>query len=142
MVETPAAVLLAEALARETDFFSIGTNDLTQYIMAADRLNGHLGSLYDTLQPAVLRAIAQIVRGARASRRLVAVCGEAAGDPTIAPLLVGLGVEELSMTPASIPRIKETLSRFSSSQLSHLAERALSLATLEEVQALLAEMLR
>jgi phosphoenolpyruvate-protein phosphotransferase len=139
MVETPAAVLLAEALAREAAFFSIGTNDLTQYIMAADRLNGQLGSLYDPLQPAVLRAIAQIVRGARTSKRLVAVCGEAAGDPRIAPLLVGLGVEELSMTPASIPTLKETLSRFSSEQLAHLAERALSLATLEEVRALLAE---
>ncbi len=139
MVETPAAVLLAEALAREAAFFSIGTNDLTQYIMAADRLNGQLGSLYDVLQPAVLRAITQIVRGARASKRLVAVCGESAGDPGIAPLLVGLGVEELSMTPASIPTIKETLSRFSSEKLAYLAERTLSLATLEEVRSLLAE---
>jgi phosphoenolpyruvate-protein kinase (PTS system EI component) len=139
MVETPAAVMLAEPLAREVAFFSIGTNDLTQYILAADRLNGKLGALYNALQPAVLRAIAQIVQGARAHGRPVAVCGEAGGDPQVAPLLIGLGVGELSMTPASIPLIKETLSRFSSQQLSDLAGRALGLATLQDVQALLSE---
>lgn len=139
MVETPAAVMLAEPLAREVAFFSIGTNDLTQYILAADRLNGKLGTLYNALQPAVLRAIAQIVQGARAHGRLVAVCGEAGGDPQVAPLLVGLGVGELSMTPASIPLIKEALSRFSSQQLSDLARRALGMATLQDAQALLSE---
>lgn len=142
MVETPAAVMLAEPLAREVAFFSIGTNDLTQYVLAADRLNGRLGALYNALQPAVLRAVAQIVRGARAHGRLVAVCGEAGGDPKVAPLLVGLGVGELSMTPASIPTIKELLSRYSSQQLSDLAGRALNLATLEDVQALVDDALR
>jgi len=137
MVEAPSAVLLADQLAREADFFSIGTNDLTQYLLAADRLNGRLGHLYDARQPAVLHAIAQITRAARAAGCPVAVCGEAAGDTKLAPLLVGLGVEELSMAPASIPTIKELLSRVTMSQLTELAERALGLTTLEEVQALL-----
>ncbi|HLV97461.1 MAG TPA: phosphoenolpyruvate--protein phosphotransferase [Ktedonobacterales bacterium] len=134
MVETPAAVLLAESLAREAAFFSIGTNDLTQYVLAADRLNGRLGALYNVLQPAVLRAIAQIVQGARAHGRPVAVCGEAAGDSNVAPLLVGLGVEELSMVPASIPLVKEALSRYSTERLVSLAASVLPLDTLEEVR--------
>ncbi len=137
MIEVPSAVLLVEALAQEADFFSLGTNDLTQYILAADRLNGRLGSLYDVRQPAVLHAIARVTRAARAAGRPVAVCGESAGDPQLAPLLVGLGIEELSMTPASIPTIKERLSRFTMSQLTSLAEQALSLGTLAEVSALL-----
>lgn len=141
MVEVPSAVLLAEALAQEADFFSIGTNDLTQYLLAADRLNGRLGSLYDVRQPAVLHAIARVARAARAAGRQVAVCGEAAGDPQLALLLVGMGVEELSMTPTSIPTIKELLSRFTMSQLTDLAERALGLTTLAEVSALLDEAL-
>lgn len=137
MVEVPSAVLLAEELAREVAFFSIGTNDLTQYLLAADRLHGQLGQLYDVLQPAVLRSIAMVIRAAQAAGRPVAVCGEAAGDPQVAPLLVGLGVEELSMTPASIPALKELLSHYTSEHLANLAEQALSLSTLEEVRALL-----
>jgi phosphoenolpyruvate-protein phosphotransferase len=142
MLEVPSAVLLAEDLAREAAFFSIGTNDLTQYVLAADRLNGQLGSLYDTLQPAVLRAIAQVARAAHATGRQVAVCGEAAGDPKLALLLVGLGVEELSMAPASIPIIKELLSRFTMNQLADLAARVLRLTTLAEVSALLDDALQ
>ena len=141
MVEVPSAVLMAEALAKEADFFSLGTNDLTQYVLAADRVNGRLGSLYDTRQPAVLRAIAQVARAGRAAGRLVAVCGEAGGDPKLAPLLVGMGIEELSMSPANIPTIKELLSRFTLGQLTTLAELALSLDTLAEVSALLDEAL-
>ncbi len=141
MVEVPSAVLLAGALAKEADFFSLGTNDLTQYILAADRLNGRLRDLYDTRQPAVLHGIARVAQAARAAGRPVAVCGEAGGDPRLAPLLVGLGVEELSMAPASIPAIKELLSRFTMSQLTSLAEQALSMGTLAEVSALLDEAL-
>jgi phosphoenolpyruvate-protein phosphotransferase len=141
MVEVPSAVFVADALAKEADFFSLGTNDLTQYVLAADRLNGQLGSLYDARQPAVLHAIARVAQAARAAGRPVAVCGEAAGDPKLAPLLVGLGVEELSMAPASIPIIKELLSRYTMGQLTRLAERALRLTTLAEVSALLDEAL-
>ncbi len=141
MVEVPSAVFLAGALAKEADFFSLGTNDLTQYVLAADRLNGQLGALYDTRQPAVLRAIAQVAQAGRAAGRLVAVCGEAGGDPRMAPLLVGMGVEELSMSPANIPTIKELLSRYTLGQLTSLAERALSLETLAEVSSFLNEAL-
>jgi phosphoenolpyruvate-protein kinase (PTS system EI component) len=141
MVEVPSAVFLAGALAKEAEFFSLGTNDLTQYVLAADRLNGQLGALYDTRQPAVLRAIAQVARAGRAAGRLVAVCGEAGGDPRLAPLLVGMGVEELSMSPANIPTIKEVLSRYTMGQLTSLAEHALSLETLAEVSSFLDEAL-
>jgi phosphoenolpyruvate-protein phosphotransferase len=139
MVEVPAAVLQARSLAREVAFFSIGTNDLTQYIMAADRLNSRLGTLYDVLQPAVIAGIAQVAQAAQAAGHWAAVCGESAGDPRIAPLLVGLGITELSMTPANIPPVKEALSRFTAAQLAELADRALQLATVEEVHALLEE---
>jgi phosphoenolpyruvate-protein kinase (PTS system EI component) len=141
MVEVPSAVLMAGALAREADFFSIGTNDLTQYTLAADRMNGRLGSLYDVLQPAILHSIAAIVQAARSFGRMIAVCGEAAGDPGIGPLLVGLGVEELSMSPTSIPLLKETLGRFTLGQLSSLAGQALEMPMLEDTQALVAHAL-
>jgi phosphoenolpyruvate-protein kinase (PTS system EI component) len=128
---------MASRLAREADFFSIGTNDLTQYTLAADRMNSRLGSLYDVLQPAVLSSIAAVVEAAHAAGRMVAVCGEAAGDPRVGPLLVGLGVEELSMSPASIPVIKETLERYTFAQLASLARQALEMVTLEDIQDLL-----
>ncbi len=140
MVETPAAVFLADALAREAAFFSLGTNDLTQYVMAADRLNPRLAALNDPAQPAVLRAIALVVQAARANGRHVGVCGEMASDPALASLLVGLGVESLSMNPASIPTVKEALASRTLAELRSLAERALQLATVQEVRQLLAEL--
>ncbi|HEV8193124.1 MAG TPA: phosphoenolpyruvate--protein phosphotransferase [Ktedonobacterales bacterium] len=142
MVETPAAVLSLEALAQEAAFFSIGTNDLTQYVMAADRLNPQLVVLNDPAQPAVLRALAAVVRAARAAHRHVSVCGEMAGDPLLALLLVGLGVESLSMTPASIPGVKEALAAHTLAELQALAERATKLATVHEVRELLGELAR
>jgi phosphoenolpyruvate-protein kinase (PTS system EI component) len=138
MVETPAAALEAGALAREAEFFSIGTNDLTQYIMAGDRTHPRLAELTDARQPAVLRAIALVTAAARRADRSVAVCGEMAGDPVLAGLLVGLGVGELSMAPASIPAVKRALAGRTLPELRELAERALAAATLAEVAALLA----
>jgi phosphoenolpyruvate-protein kinase (PTS system EI component) len=140
MVETPAAVFSLEALAQEAAFFSIGTNDLTQYVMAADRLNPQLATLNDPAQPAVLRAIAVVVRAAQASQRHVSVCGEMAGDPVLAMLLVGLGVEALSMTPNSIPAVKEALATRTLAELQTLAGRALHLATVHDVRQLLSEL--
>lgn len=139
MVETPAAVLSIEALARETTFFSIGTNDLTQYVMAADRLNPQLASLCQPTQPAVLHAIATVAREARRVGRHVGVCGEMAGDARLGPLLVGLGVSELSMNPTSIPSVKEALAARTSEELRALAERVLQAVTRHEVERLLAE---
>jgi phosphoenolpyruvate-protein phosphotransferase len=103
MIETPAAVLLADHLARLVDFFSIGTNDLTQYIMAADRGNAAVASLVSAYQPALLRAIREVVRAGHANGIRVGICGELAGDPRATPLLVGLGLDELSMNAACDP---------------------------------------
>jgi phosphoenolpyruvate-protein phosphotransferase (PTS system enzyme I) len=110
MIETPAAALTADVLAPEVDFFSIGTNDLTQYVMAADRANPHLASLYRSDHPAVLRAISMVCDAAKRAGIEVAVCGEAAAQPKMIPLLVGLGVDELSMSPACVLRAKKTVS--------------------------------
>ena len=107
MVETPAAALCAGTLAKSVDFFSIGTNDLTQYIMAADRTNSRLAHLQQANHPAVLRAIEMTCEAARAAGIWVGVCGEAAGDPALIPTLVRLGVTELSMSPPLIPRAKK-----------------------------------
>jgi len=106
MVEVPAAVYQIEALARRVDFLSVGTNDLTQYILAVDRNNAHVAKLYDDLHPAVLRALQQILQGARASGREVSICGEMAGNPLAVVLLLGMGVHSLSMGAGSLLRVK------------------------------------
>jgi phosphotransferase system enzyme I (PtsI) len=110
MVETPAAALTADLLAPEVDFFSIGTNDLTQYVMAVDRVNSNLASLYRTDHPAVLRAIGMVCEAAKQAHISVAVCGEAAARPEMIPVLIGLGVDELSMSPSSVLRAKKIVS--------------------------------
>jgi phosphotransferase system enzyme I (PtsP) len=106
MIEVPAAVYQAEALARRVDFLSVGTNDLTQYLLAVDRNNSHVAKLYDELHPAVLQALEQVVAGARAHGREVSICGEMAGDPLAVPLLMGMGVHSLSMGAGSLLRVK------------------------------------
>jgi phosphoenolpyruvate-protein phosphotransferase len=125
MVEIPSAALMARELARRVEFFSIGTNDLTQYLLAADRTNAALGGLQDALHPAVLRAIAGVIAGARASAVPVAVCGELAGDPAGAIVLVGLGVDELSADPNSLDGIREAIGGASAVELRGLAANAL-----------------
>jgi phosphotransferase system enzyme I (PtsI) len=109
MVEVPAAAIIADHFAPEVDFFSIGTNDLTQYTLAADRTNASVAERYDALHPAVLRLIRGVVSAGTAHGRHVAVCGELAGDTTAIPTLIGLGVRELSMTATSIPDVKATI---------------------------------
>lgn len=109
MIEVPAAALAAAELAREADFFSIGTNDLVQYTLAADRGNPRVAHLYNPLHPAVLRLVAMTVGAAHSRGIPVAVCGDAAGDPRVIPALVALGVDELSMPPAAIPAAKERI---------------------------------
>lgn len=106
MVEVPSAVYQAETIARRVDFLSIGSNDLTQYLLAVDRNNARVAGLYDALHPAVLRAIMQVVEAAHAQGRPVGVCGEMAGDPVAALALLGIGVDNLSMSVASLPRVK------------------------------------
>ena len=137
MIEVPSAAIMADVLAEAADFFSIGTNDLVQYTMAADRTNPALADMASALQPAVLRLIDSVVRAARVGGRHVAVCGEAAADPSVVPFLVGLGVEELSVSPASLAAVRASVARLDLDACKELAQRALLARTLSEVRALL-----
>jgi phosphotransferase system, enzyme I, PtsP len=122
MIEVPSTVYQVPALAQRVDFFSIGSNDLTQYLMAVDRNNTQVAELYDTLHPAVLRAIQQVVREAHAAGRPVSVCGEMAGDPAAALLLLGMGIDSLSMSAASLLRVKWAVRSFSQQKMRELLE--------------------
>lgn len=136
MVEVPAAALLSEEYASEVDFFSIGTNDLTQYTLAIDRQNPELAASADSLHPAVLRLVKRTVEGAEKHGKWVGICGGIAGDPFGASLLVGLGVTELSMTPRDIPAVKARLRASHYAKLRSLAEKALALDSAEAVRGL------
>ncbi|HKB72541.1 MAG TPA: phosphoenolpyruvate--protein phosphotransferase [Thermoanaerobaculia bacterium] len=136
MIEVPSAVVLAAELARESDFFSIGTNDLAQYVLAAERSDPSVSAYYRPAAPAVLRMIKWAIDAARGAGRMVAVCGELAGDPLGACLLAGMGVRELSMSPVLIPKVDETLARFSSAELSKLAADALACVSADQVHSL------
>jgi phosphocarrier protein FPr len=136
MVEVPAAALIADIFAREVDFFSIGTNDLTQYTLAMDRTHPALSAQADGLHPAVLRLIAQTVRAAHAAGKWVGVCGELAANPQAIPLLVGLGVDELSASVPAIPAVKAQIRTLSWSSAQSLAAQALACATAAEVRRL------
>ena len=125
MIEVPSAIYQAGVLARRVDFLSIGSNDLTQYLFAVDRSNSQVGDLYDDMHPAVLRALVQIVEGAKVYNRDVGVCGELAGDPTAAVLLLGMGVNNLSMSAGSLLRVKGVLRRISRARARELLKKAL-----------------
>jgi phosphoenolpyruvate-protein phosphotransferase len=135
MIETPAAAVLADQLAREADFFSVGTNDLTQYALCMDRTNPALASRVDGLHPAVLRLIAQAAQGAASQGKWLGVCGALASDPVAVPLLVGLGASELSASPAVIPEIKAVVRRLSLADCRSAAQAALQLTSAEAVRA-------
>ena len=137
MVEIPAVAVMAEVFAEEADFFSIGTNDLTQYTLAMDRGHPKLAPKVDALNPGVLRLIALTVEGARKHNRFTGVCGGIAGDAQAVPILVGLGVDELSVSLPSIPTIKAQVRRLSYADCQELAQRALNCRTGDEVRALL-----
>ena len=136
MVEVPSVVLMAAEFAQEIDFFSIGTNDLTQYLLAMDRGHPTLAKQADGLHPAVLRAIAQTVTAAQSAGKWVGVCGGVAGDPMGAAILAGLGVKELSVSIPSIPAVKAKLRGLTLPQMQRLAQRALQCRTAEEVRRL------
>ena len=135
MVETPASAVTTDRLAEEADFFSVGTNDLTQYVLAMDRGNAQLAAQIDALHPAVLRLIAQAARGAKG--KMVAVCGGLAADRAAAPLLVGLGVTELSAPAAAIPGLKQTIREWRMDACRALAEKALACESADAVRTLL-----
>ncbi|WP_437817852.1 phosphoenolpyruvate--protein phosphotransferase [Sorangium sp. So ce1078] len=126
MVEVPSAALMAERLARQADFFSIGTNDLTQHTLAAERGHPRLHALADPAHPAVLRLVRAVVEAGHAAGRPVSVCGEAAGDPDVAPLLVGLGITRLSMCASAFDAVEDALAGATSAELAAVAEEALS----------------
>jgi len=134
MIEIPSAVAMADLLAVEVDFFSIGTNDLIQYILAIDRSNEHLSEFYQPLHPAVLRSLQRVVEVARAAGIEACICGEMAGDPLYLPILLGLGFAELSMSAASIPRVKQILRRCSRKLASEIASTCLTFSTSSEVE--------
>jgi phosphocarrier protein FPr len=138
MVEVPSAALLAETFAREAEFFSIGTNDLTQYTLAIDRGHASLGPMADSIHPAVLRLIDATVKAAQAHGRWVGVCGDLAADPAAVPILVGLGVQELSVSAPAIPAVKAVVRQYSSEDCRALAVLALAASTAADVRALAA----
>jgi phosphotransferase system enzyme I (PtsI) len=134
MIEVPSASITADILAKEVDFFSIGTNDLIQYALAIDRVNEHVSYLYEPLHPAILRIIRNIVQTAHQAEIPVAICGEMAAEPTYALILLGLGLDEFSMTPASIPKMKRILrmSRFEDAVA--LVEQVFHFQTASEIE--------
>ncbi|HEX6304698.1 MAG TPA: phosphoenolpyruvate--protein phosphotransferase [Anaerolineales bacterium] len=134
MVEIPSAALLSSIFAQQVDFFSIGTNDLTQYTLAAERGNPALSEFADGLHPAVLRLIQQVVTSSHQAEKWVGVCGELAGDPSAVPVLVGLGVDELSMNPGSIARAKALIRSIKFSEAQKLAQEALDCESAEDVR--------
>jgi len=134
MIETPSAVIIADLLAREVDFFSVGTNDLIQYSLAIDRTNEHLSDLYEPLHPAVLRSLKFVADAAHDAGIPVCMCGEMAGEPNYLPILLGLGFDELSMNAVSIPKVKKILRRCSRGDAADLAAQVLSFPTATEVE--------
>lgn len=134
MIEVPAAALLADSLASEVDFFSIGTNDLSQYTLAVDRTNASLSDLVSAFDPSVLRLIAMVVEAAHKQGKMVGVCGELAGEPLAIPILVGLGVDELSMNPPAIPIAKQIVRSLTHAAAKELSLRVLELETPDQVQ--------
>lgn len=134
MIEVPSAALAADLLAREVDFFTIGTNDLIQYCLAVDRTDDRVSDLYEPLHPAVLRMIRLVRRAATRHRLPLSLCGEMASDPALVGLLVGLGLTEFSMTPAAIPIIRRVVRELNAAEMRRLAGHALRLATAAEIE--------
>jgi len=139
MIEMPSAALTADLLAPECDFFSIGTNDLIQYTMAVDRVNEYVSYLYEPLHPSLLRLIGEVARAGNAAGIPVSVCGEMAGEPMLAPILVGLGIREMSMSAVSIPEVKATIRQMTIPETVALVERIRNLTTAAEIRAVVTD---
>ena len=137
MIETPAASLIADNLAEECDFFSIGTNDLIGYTMCADRGNDRVAYLYDVYQPAVLRSLKRIISAGNEKGIMVGMCGEAAADPLLIPVLISFGLTEFSVNPPSILRTRRIISAWTKGEADVLTEKVLGLKTAAEVKAAL-----
>ena len=135
MIEVPSAAISADALAREVDFFSIGTNDLIQYTIAVDRGNERIAHLYEPTHPAVLRLLKMIADAAHANNIWVGVCGEMAGDIALTPLLLGFGVDELSASAVLVPRVKRAVQSLALDECKQLVDEILKLETASETLA-------
>jgi phosphotransferase system enzyme I (PtsI) len=142
MIEVPSAAMMADELAREVNFFSIGTNDLIQYALAADRTNETVASLYTAGDPAVLRLIARVVQAAQAHQVQVSVCGEMSGEPMYTMLLLGMGLRQLSLTPQNIPEIKKIVRSITLDEAKLVAQEALRHDTARDVNNYLREQTR
>ena len=142
MIEIPSAALTAEMIAPEVDFFSIGSNDLIQYTMAVDRVNEKVAGLYEPTHPAILRLIRAVVEAGHNNGIWVGVCGEMAGEPLFAPLLLGMGIDELSAASSSLPRVKEVIRRLTFSEAQELAAASLHANSGREVIAMLNALLQ
>ena len=135
MIETPAAAVLADQLAQAADFFSVGTNDLTQYALCMDRTNSALAARVDGLHPSVLRLFALAAEGGARHGKWLGVCGALASDPIAVPLLIGLGATELSVSPAVIPEIKSVVRQLNLAECQSVAQGALQLTSAEAIRA-------
>lgn len=139
MIEVPAAALIADQLAKEAHFFSIGTNDLVQYTMAADRMNEQVAYLTQPMNPAILRLIDMVIDSAHHAGRWVGMCGEMAGQPTAIPVLLGLGLDEFSMSPSMVLPARELISRLSFADMQSLARESLQMESAEEIESYVME---
>ncbi|MEE9494719.1 MAG: putative PEP-binding protein, partial [Gammaproteobacteria bacterium] len=137
MIEVPSVIYQIDAIAKRVDFFSVGSNDLTQYLLAVDRNNSQVAGLYDSLHPAVLRAINQAINSAHAVGKPVSVCGEMAGDPLAALLLLAMGVDSLSMSAASLLRVKWVIRTFEHTTARKILNEVLALEDVHAVRALM-----
>jgi len=135
MIETPSAALIADKLAKEVDFFSIGTNDLSQYVLAADRTNERVSKLCDHAHPAVLRLMRDVIKAAHRENLWVGVCGESSSDIDMIPILIGMEVDELSMIPLFMPSSKKIVRSMKFEDAKNLVDEVLDLVTAEEVRA-------
>ncbi|MGB9779892.1 phosphoenolpyruvate--protein phosphotransferase [Caldanaerobacter sp.] len=142
MVEIPSAALTADILAKEVDFFSIGTNDLTQYTLAVDRMNEHVKEYYQPFHPAILRLVKMVIDAAHKEGKFAAMCGEMAGDPLAAVILLGLGLDEFSMSATSIPEIKNIIRNVEYEKAKEIAEKALNMSEAREIEGMMKDVIR
>jgi phosphotransferase system enzyme I (PtsI) len=133
MVEIPSTAVLADQFAKEVDFFSIGTNDLIQYTMAADRMNQRVSYLYQPYSPSILRLVKMVIDAAHAEGKWAGMCGEMAGDETAIPLLIGLGLDEFSMSATSILKARSQIKKLSKAEMEKLANQVLNMQTTSQV---------
>lgn len=134
MVEIPSAAVTADILAKEVDFFSIGTNDLIQYTLAVDRMNEKISHLYEPLHPAVLRLVKNVIDASHRAGKWTGMCGEMAGDVAAAPILLGMGLDEFSMSAVSIPRVKKVIRSLDYQEAQEIAEKVLMMENPGEIR--------